>query len=514
MKSHVTALLTIFISFSYTTGLRAQADIRFPVAVFPFRKEGRISKGEMERITEALRTQFLESGRYEVASYETFKDLMRERRLPYWEAVPDSLVEDIAHSLGVKLIVEGLVKRQDDGGLSVSAHLLDITTKKEKIVKEVSIPPEAKVEMLASALINNIFLQIDCDKFAAFGRQYLKNKNYERAEENFLRVIELDSTHVDCHYYLGNTYLEMGDTTRAVEQYHTALKFDPGYSDAYARLATVYQHRKDVENASKAFSRLIELDPDNLSYRLNYASVLFQNEMYQEAMRQYGEALKLDSTSVNVWMGIGLSHYTMGDWKEAIGPLEKASELNPSDVNTLIYLVSAYHKLNDYSGAASGYERIVAINPSYPKAYLNLGLFYQKLKKNDKAIEAFKQGTVHSPEEDRGELYLALANALNKAKRFREAIDAAKKAVEKGANVRKCYMIIGDAYQDMGESLESADTIENYREAIAYYEKSSEAYENVLQDPKFGKYAKDNIERNKELIKRAELIIKKKELGG
>jgi tetratricopeptide (TPR) repeat protein len=502
------------ISILFVIDMYAQGDMRYPIAVFPFEKEEEISKGEMEKFTEALRNQFIESERYELISFETFKEIMREKKLSHWEPVPDSLFEEIAKSLGVKLVVEGTMERMDDGGISINASLVDVTTKKEKIIEAISIPAGSKVELLASAIINSVFMQIDCDKYATFGLQYLKNKNFERAEENFLRVFHLDPTHVECYYYLGNTYLEMGDTVKAVDQYNNALSYNPDYADAYARLATVYQSQHDIEKAAESFSRLLEIEPENLSYRLNYASVLFQNERYQDALLQYEEALKIDSMSANVWMGMGLSYYKMEDWQEAITPLEKASEFNGSDVNNLVYLVSSYHKLNDYSGAASAYERIVALEPSHSKAYLNLGLFYQKLKKNKKAIEAFKMGTQHSPEEDKGELYLALANGLNKAERYGEAINAADQALKRGANVRRCHMIIGDAYQDLGESLESADTIEKYQEAITYYDKSINAYGNVVKDPKFGKYAKDNIERNKELIKRAELIIKKKELGG
>ncbi len=513
-KNNTVLCIGILISLACCVNLQAQGDMRYRIAVFPFEREGDISRGEMEKFTESVRDQFIETGRYEVVSFETFKEVMRENKLPHWESVPDSLIEDIAHSLGVKLVVKGVMDRTGDGGISINAHLLEVASKKEKNISDTSIPAGTDVSMLARSLINNIFLQIDVDKYAAFGLQYLNNKNYERAEDNFLKVFQLDSTHVACHYYLGNAYLEMGDTAKAVDQYNTALRYDPEYTDAHAKLATVYQRKNDIEKASEVFSRLLEIDPDNLSYRLNYASVLFQAARFPDAIAQYDEALKLDSTRASIWMGKGLAYYKMEDWQAAIEPLEKASNLNGSDINNLIYLVASYHKMNDYSGAVSAYERLVAINPAYPKAYLNLGLFYQKLKQNAKAIEAFKMGAEHSPEEDKGEIYLALANTLDKSSRYGEAISAANQAVKRGANVRRCYMIIGDAYQDWGESLESTDTIEKYREAIDYYNKSTEAYSNVLQDQKFGKYAKDNIDRNKELIKRAELIIKKKELGG
>ena len=504
----------LLISILISTNALAQVDIRFAIAVFPFARGGEVSKGDMEKFTAALRTQFIESGRYEVISHEDFKSFMREKKLTHWDPVPDSLFEETSKSLGAKLVVGGVMKKQPDGGFTIDAKLIDVTTKREKTITGASIPAGIDVAMLANALINNVFMQIDTDKFLTFGRQYLKNRNYERAEENFLKVEQFDPTHAECHYYLGNTYLESGDTTQAVERYETAVQYDSAYADAYAKLATVYQARNDIMEASKIFSRLLELEPDNLSYRLNYASVLFQNEKYTDAIGQYEESLKIDSTRSSIWMGLGLSYYKMESWQEALEPLEKASSLDGSDVNNLVYLVSSYHKLKDYSGATSAYERIVSINPSYPKAYLNLGLFYQKLKKNDKAIIAFKSGTQHSPEEDLGEIYLSLANALNKDKKYSQAISAANEAVKKGASVRKCYMIIGDAYQDLGESLEAADTIEKYMEAISFYVRSSEAYQNVLQDPKFGKYAKANIERNTELKKRAELIIKKKELGG
>ena len=64
------------------------------------------------------------------------------------------------------------------------------------------------------------------------------------------------------------------------------------------------------------------------------------------------------------------------------------------------------------------------------------------------------------------------------------------------------------------ENLEKENTREGFEKAIENYQSSTGNYQQIIDDPKYGNYARKSIKRNKSLINRAELIIKKLKLEG
>jgi len=52
------------------------------------------------------------------------------------------------------------------------------------------------------------------------------------AEEEFLKAIELDPTHVDARLYLSMLYTDMGELQKACEQLRKILKIDPSHRGA------------------------------------------------------------------------------------------------------------------------------------------------------------------------------------------------------------------------------------------------------------------------------------------
>src|ERR1051326_5575426 len=80
-----------------------------------------------------------------------------------------------------------------------------------------------------------------------------KTKDLGQAESEFLRAIELDSTHIKSRYNLARVYLDGGETEKAVEQIESALKIDSTSPEGFRLLGRAYDGMGQLKQAEDAY---------------------------------------------------------------------------------------------------------------------------------------------------------------------------------------------------------------------------------------------------------------------
>ena len=302
--------------------------------------------------------------------------------------------------------------------------------------------------------------------------------------------------------------MEIQDTTKAIGFYEQTVKMDSTYDKAILRLGSLYLSRSEYDKAISLFSGLMKVDPDNYAYYL-YAGIAYHRAgRLDEALKAYQKGHELNPDEPLFSTNMGKIYYQREEYALAAERLEEVAGLQDGDVDILQLLSACYSQLSDYEKAAGTYERIVAVDPAYPNGYKNLGIWYGKLKQYDKAIDALTKGIESSPENERSEIYLSLVDIYLKAGNYGKVIEVGNNALSYKPNIR-IYVFLGDAYQAMGEALEKENTSASFGKAIENYKSSTANYNRVVKDAKYGKYARQSIQRNDDLIERAELIIKK-----
>jgi tetratricopeptide (TPR) repeat protein/O-antigen ligase len=95
--------------------------------------------------------------------------------------------------------------------------------------------------------------------------QYLKQRNYSAALEEYMKALELDPRDDWTYYRLGRLYEEWYDQTKAEEFYKKTLEINPEHSWAYYNLAKLYESQGRLSDAKQMWQRILELknsDPD------------------------------------------------------------------------------------------------------------------------------------------------------------------------------------------------------------------------------------------------------------
>ncbi len=95
------------------------------------------------------------------------------------------------------------------------------------------------------------------------GDLYGRRGEFDKAEEHFLKAIELKPGYADAYHNLGNIYQHQGQFDLAKQNYHQALKFNPQLWQSHLNLAAIYYQENKITEAKQELEAVLKIDPDN-----------------------------------------------------------------------------------------------------------------------------------------------------------------------------------------------------------------------------------------------------------
>lgn len=278
-------------------------------------------------------------------------------------------------------------------------------------------------------------------------------------------------------YNNGAMALQMGDNAGALNYFKQALTMAEACGEEGAEMVT---NCKDV---------LPKVE-------LAMAKDLIKDESYDKAVEQLNNAIAAAKQYGNAEVET------------------EAGELIPQ-----VFMSQAGQLLNakNFAGAAEAYQKVIASDPTNGTALLRLGMALGaqgKIAEAEAAYnEAMKNGQEKPAAKQLSNMYVKLAAANLKAKKYQEAIDAAVKSNGYLENAT-AMQVAGTAASLVGKNADAVKYLENYI-ALApnarnvnqmYYtvaalaqqlgdnEKACGYYKKIAGDPKFGPTAKQQIE--------------------
>lgn len=102
--------------------------------------------------------------------------------------------------------------------------------------------------------------------FESGKKHLLQAGQYEKARDDFHRVIALDETHASAHMYLGETYGMMKQYNNSEHYLLKAIEIDPNSPRAHVCLGSTYGFMERFEDAEQCILKAIEIDPNDVRY--------------------------------------------------------------------------------------------------------------------------------------------------------------------------------------------------------------------------------------------------------
>src|SRR5450432_2523428 len=312
------------------------------------------------------------------------------------------------------------------------------------------------------------------------------------------------------HYSMAHIYEEMvtayGKTelaNKAIDEYRMALDNDPGSEYLNTGLAELYARTGRIRDAVVEAQDIIKRDPNNLEARKLLGRIYLRSlgdrpgghssdNILKLAIEQYEQIVKIEPTSVDDHLLLGRLYHLNNDLGKAENEWKTAVKLDPNSEEAITQLSVLYGEEGDTTHALKVLTEVPESARS-AKLYSALGSTYEQLKRYKDAIDAFR----HAIELDRDNLdaIRGLAENLLNDGQTDAALEQYKIIADANPEDAQTYLRMAEIYRKSGkfdqalESLKKAgsmvqDSIEVPYNMAAVYQAQGRYDEaiQVLQD--------------------------------
>jgi tetratricopeptide (TPR) repeat protein len=150
----------------------------------------------------------------------------------------------------------------------------------------------------------------------------------KRAEAAAVKALELDGTLAEAHTALGYTKHYNWEWEAAEHEFKRAIELNPNYANAHNFYASYLMSKGRVNESLAMSNRAHELDPLSLPIRVQRGFLLENARRYPEAVEQLQQVIEVDPDNYQAHWMLGHVYAFNGQLNEAIAAAEKAVALS------------------------------------------------------------------------------------------------------------------------------------------------------------------------------------------
>lgn len=216
------------------------------------------------------------------------------------------------------------------------------------------------------------------------GLLYMYQKDFKRAEEEFLGILSMDPYNKRALTSIGMMYYQKGEPNRALTYWRSLLEVEPDNQFIWSLVNKISKADKGA-----AFSHE-DIQGVNAEWERHYrqGQESYQKKDYKRAVEEFKKAAELGPADFRTYFHIGASYYAMKDLKEAKKNWETALKYKKDDLMTM-RLISLAEKGIDRHGEVEAIQMFLKKDASDWRLHERLAEAYSKEK--DKILDAEKE---------------------------------------------------------------------------------------------------------------------------
>ena len=219
------------------------------------------------------------------------------------------------------------------------------------------------------------------------------------------------------------------DYRNAANKYAEAIIISPDYPYAHFWKGYAHYYLKEYDQAIADLDAALAQGyaPQQEIYKLRWF-LNYEKKNYEQALKDVQEALKAEPGNSAFNLGLANIYRSQGLYKEAVDAYKKVLEIEPTSADVPYFMALSYSKIGDYQSQEQAAAEAVKKNtPFVGESFYLLGEALQKNKKYDEAIAAYQQAINAKP--DIYEVYVNLPEIYRLQSRYEEAINVTKKGL-------------------------------------------------------------------------------------
>jgi adenylate cyclase len=345
------------------------------IAVLPFMNMSSDAEQEFfsDGITEDLITDLSKvSGLFVIARNSSFAYKGRSVK-----------VQDIAHDLGVRFVLEGSIR--DGGHLWAERFDRDLTdifeTQDEVVEKIVGVLAVTLTKTEEERLTRRGTSSLEAYEFWLRARELFSRATRESvAEAKALhrKAIEADPRFAAPHAGLAlagiseyaSGWTDSESVLDEAERWaHRALELDPQEPVSHMALGNVLLWRRQHDAALAEFRQMTAIDPNFAQGHMATGLGLTYAGQPAEALEAFAYAMRLDPHYPAIVLHfVAQAHFALGDYDAAIRLLVERIARNPATDSSRMLLAACYGHLGRIDDARAAWAQMLEVNPDFSLA--------------------------------------------------------------------------------------------------------------------------------------------------
>jgi tetratricopeptide (TPR) repeat protein/transglutaminase-like putative cysteine protease len=305
------------------------------------------------------------------------------------------------------------------------------------------------------------------------GLNALRNRDQTRAEEDFDRLLQLDSKYPYAHANLGTVYLNERNVEGGIRELRKEEELHPDESYSYRVLAQALVYKHENREAIEQLQKLLVLDPKDRDAALNLGQLLSAEKRYAKALTVLQKAAEQAPDSATLQYQLGYAYIKNGEKNKGLAVLQKAlsaktdSSRSSDELNSVAYSLiemdAGFDVAQHYAERALEEQEAASLKAGTGREGLHttsslgatwdtMGWLYYRLGKHDEALPYLRAAwtlTQNAEVGDHlGQLYVKLGKKREAAQIYRLAYSSAGQNIQM-PNSPTILQSITEHYKDL-----------------------------------------------------------------
>ncbi len=189
------------------------------------------------------------------------------------------------------------------------------------------------------------------------GFVYLKNHDPDKAKLVFEQMFEAAGP-VRAEFLLGKAYYEATQFPRAEESFLKVLQLDPAFPGVHPELGKVYISLRRTDDAIREFNAVLRDSPEDPDANYFLGGLLVQDGRFAEGIPHLERAKAVKGDFWATYFDLGKAKFHLDKPAEAVSLLQRAVKLNPDDASAAYLLGRALQACGRESEAREVLKRV------------------------------------------------------------------------------------------------------------------------------------------------------------
>jgi tetratricopeptide (TPR) repeat protein len=268
------------------------------------------------------------------------------KKLPQLKRVdPEKITEYKEKNIKKELIEKRLIQDLDSSKRKLSSITKPILSTIYDYLKKFynyiyDLEEKYRQKLIKTHFEDKISSETETIKHLEVADEFIKEKEYTQAENEYIEALKLDVHNLDIYKKLANLYFDNKDYDKAQETYEYIIKLSPqnetsftGKNDDYVynRLGDIFTIKGDLNQAIINYQKAVELKDNNPIYYYNLSKTNLKLKQFEQALENVKKALNIEPDNSKLLDFLLDLSIIMGDKELANKTLNKLIAINPDN---------------------------------------------------------------------------------------------------------------------------------------------------------------------------------------